>query len=83
LSDPEKLRVFNLISPVGFVGALTLVLALNVYAILRLNVNKEDETVMSTVRLKIKLLNIAVIAVSFLLLVTLVGYAFLENVTYR
>jgi len=68
---------------VGFVGGLTLVLALNVYAILRLNVNKEDGTVMSTVRLKIKLLNIAVIAVSFLLLVTLVGYAFLENVTYR
>ena len=83
MSDPEKLRVFNLISPVGFVGGLTLVLALNVYAILRLNVNKEDGTVMSTVRLKIKLLNIAVIAVSFLLLVTLVGYAFLENVTYR
>jgi hypothetical protein len=37
----------------------------------------------STVRIKLGLWNIAVAAVSSLLLVTLVGYAFLENFTYR
>ncbi|HZY57285.1 MAG TPA: hypothetical protein VFE09_05740 [Rubrobacteraceae bacterium] len=38
---------------------------------------------MSTVRLRIKFLNIAVAAISSLLLFMLVGYAFLENFTYR
>ena len=44
---------------------------------LRLNVDKEDDTIVSTVRLRIKLFNIAVIGVSSLLMVILVGYGFL------
>ena len=80
-SDSEKLRVFNLVSPVVFLGGLGLALALNAYATLRLNISKEDGTIVSTVRLRIKFLNIAVAAVSSLLLVMLVGYAFLENFT--
>ena len=44
---------------------------------LRLNVDKEDGTIVSTVRLRIKLFNIAVIGVSSLLMVILVGYGFL------
>ena len=62
-SDPERLRVFNLISPLVFLGGLVLALALNAYATLRLNVDKEDDTIVSTVRLSIKLFNIAVIGV--------------------
>jgi hypothetical protein len=37
----------------------------------------------STVRFEVKLANIAVAAVSVLLLVTLVGYFFAENFVYR
>jgi hypothetical protein len=37
----------------------------------------------STVRLKLRLSNIVVAAVSVLLLATLLGYIFLENFTYR
>jgi hypothetical protein len=37
----------------------------------------------STVRLKLRLSNIAVAAVSILLLATLMAYAFLENFTHR
>jgi hypothetical protein len=62
-SDPERLRVFNLISPLVFLGGLVLALALNAYATLRLNVDKEHDTIVSTVRLSIKLFNIAVIGV--------------------
>ena len=56
-------------------------LALNAYANVRLNVGKEDDTIASTLRLRIKFFNIAVAGVRFLLLVILVGYAFLENFT--
>jgi hypothetical protein len=66
-----------------FLGGLGLALALNTYAVLRLSVSKEDGAIVSTVRLRIKFLNIAMIATSSLLLVTLLGYAFLENFTHR
>jgi hypothetical protein len=83
LSDPERLRVFNLVSPVVFLGGLLLALILNAYAVLRLNVGREDGAIVSTVRLETKFWNIAVVAVSLLLLATLVGYIFVENLVYR
>jgi hypothetical protein len=48
-----------------------------------LNVRREEGTLVGTVRLKLSLSNIAVAAVSILLLATLLGYVFLENFTYR
>jgi hypothetical protein len=75
--------IFNVVSPFVFLGGLGLALALNIYAVTRLNVSREDGTIVSTVRIKLGLWNIAVATVSVLLLVTLVGYAFLENFTYR
>jgi hypothetical protein len=83
LSDPERLRVFNLVSPVVFLGGLLLALILNAYAVLRLNVGREDGAIVSTVRLETKFWNIAVVAVSLLLLATLVGYIFVENLVNR
>jgi hypothetical protein len=83
LSDPQRLRVFNLISPVVFLGGLGLALALNAYAVLRLDVGREDGAIVGTVRLEVRYWNIAVAAVSLLLLGTLVGYFFLENFVYR
>jgi hypothetical protein len=52
---------------------------LNVHAVLRFNLRREDGAIVSTVRVEMKLANIAVVAVSSLLL----GYFFLENFTYR
>jgi hypothetical protein len=83
LSVAGRRNVFNVVSPIVFLGGLSLALALNIYAVARLNVSWEDGTIVSTVRIKLGLWNIAVAAVSVLLLVTLVGYAFLENFTYR
>ena len=79
LSDPERLHVFNLISPVVFLGGLVVALALNACAVLRLNISKEDGALVSTVRLRITFLNITVAASSFLLLGMLMGYVFLET----
>jgi hypothetical protein len=83
LSVAQRRDVFNLITPFVFLGGLVLSLALNTYAVLRLNISREDGAVVSTVRLRMKFINITIAAMSSLLLVTLVGYAFLENFTYR
>lgn len=83
LSEPGRRYVFNLVSPVVFLGGLGLALALNTYSVLRLNVGREEDAIVSTVRLEVKLLNLAMIAVGSLLLVTLLGYVFLENFAYR
>lgn len=83
LSVAGRREIFNVVSPVVFLGGLGLALALNVYAVTRLNVSREDGAIVSTVRIKLGSWNIAVAAVSVLLLVTLVGYAFLENFAYR
>jgi hypothetical protein len=83
LSEPGRRHVFNLISPVVFLGGLSLTLALNAYAILRLNVGREDGAIVGTVRLEVRFWNIAVAALSLLLLVMLVGYFFVENFVYR
>jgi hypothetical protein len=83
LSDPQRLRIFNLVSPVVFLGGLSLALALNAYAVLQLNVGREDGAVVGTVRLEARFWNIAVMAVSLLLLVTLVGYFFAEKFVYH
>jgi len=83
LSVAGRRVVFDVVSPFVFLGGLSLALALNIYAVTRWNVSREDGTIVSTVRIKLGLWNIAVAAISALLLVTLVGYTFLENFTYR
>jgi hypothetical protein len=83
LSEPGRRYVFNLVSPVVFLGGLILALVLNAYAVLRLNVGSEDGAVVGTVRLEIRFWNIAVAVASLLLLATLLGYFFVENFVYR
>lgn len=79
LSVAQRRDVFNLVSPVIFLGGLGLALALNTYSFLSLNLGREDRVLVSTVRLEMKLANILVAAASAMLLLTLVGYVFLEN----
>ena len=83
LSDPVTRHAFNLISPIIFLGGLGLALVLNAYAVLRVRVAMEDGSIVGTVRLRPGFWNIAVAAVSLLLLVMLVGYFFAENFVYR
>ena len=83
LSVAGRRVVFNTVSPFVFLGGLCLAIALNIYAVARLSFSREDGTIVSTVRIKPGSWNIAVAVVSLLLLATLLGYAFLENFTYR
>jgi hypothetical protein len=83
LSVAGRRVVFNAVSPFVFLSGLCLALALNTYAVTRVNVRRDAGTLVSTVRIKLELWNIAVAAASILLLATLLGYVFLENITYR
>jgi hypothetical protein len=83
LSVAGRRVVFNAVSPFVFLGGLCLALVLNTYAVARVNVKREAGTLVSTVRIKLGLWNIAVAAASILLLATLLGYVFLENYSYR
>ena len=81
LSDPRRLSVFNVIAPVLFLGGLLLAMGLNVRAMVRLEVRKQHGDLIATMRFTPRLLNVAVIALSALLTVTLLIYTFLENFT--
>ncbi len=83
LSESGRRYVFNLISPVVFLGGLVLALALNGYSIVRFGVSREDGAIVGTARLEMKPANVVVAVVSLLLLGTLVGYVFAENFAYR
>src|SRR5215210_7912925 len=82
LSVPGRRVVCNVISPFVFLGGLCLALALNTYAVTRVNVRREEGTLVNTVRIKLGLWNIAVAGASILLLAVLLVYMFLENFTY-
>jgi hypothetical protein len=83
LSISERREISNLVSPVVFLGGLGLAMALNVYAVLRSGVTKEEDVVVCTVRIRMKFWNTAVVAASSMLLLTLLGYVFLENFVTR
>jgi hypothetical protein len=51
LSANGRRAVFNAISPFVFLGGLCLALALNTYAVARLNVSRKDGPIVSTVRI--------------------------------
>jgi hypothetical protein len=83
LSVAGRREVFNLVSPVAFLGELCLAEALNVYAVARFDISREDGTIVSTIRVTPGLWNIAVAVVSILLVATLTRYALLENLTHH
>ena len=79
LSNPQSLPLYNTISPAVFLGGPLLAAALNIEAIMRLTTHKDSDSIVCTINVKAKLLNIAIAATSSLLLVTLIGYLIVEN----
>lgn len=83
LSVSQRREVFDLVSPAVFLGGLGLAMALNAYAVLRPSFGRENGAILCTIRLEMKSFNVAVVVAGSLVLVTLVGYVFLENFTQR
>ena len=69
-------------SPIIVVGALLLTFALNALPILSINLRRDAPSVLS-VSLSLRFWNLAVIVVGSVLLLILLGYAFVENFQAR
>ena len=88
-ATPSLFRVFNILSPIVFLGGLMAAALTNLYAVVNLNtlVNLNTQwrrsTLVTTVAVRANLWNLSVVAVSGVLLTTFALYAFVENFTTR
>ncbi len=78
-SHPERFQIFNIISPIIFLGGSFSALILNVLAVTGLRFKKENSNLVTTLMIKGNFWNLAVVVVSFLILSILIGYAIGEN----
>ena len=80
--DPDRFGMFNLISPFVLLGSLFAALATNLYPVFRLSFRREEDAVVTTMVVRLGIWNLAVVAISGLLLVVLLGYAVVENLNH-
>ena len=66
-------------NPIILLGTLFIAFAINALSILSANLSTDSTTPVFNVSLCLRLSNLVVIGIAVLLLVTLLGYAFLEN----
>lgn len=79
LSEPNRYQVFNLVSPVVFLGGIAAALLLNFLAIAKWDLRWEQKRLVSTVTIEPRTLNVALILTVGLMLASLVAYASIEN----
>ena len=79
ISGPQRQQIFNLLSPVVFLGGIAAALLLNFLAIAQLDLRWEQKRLVSTVTIEPRTLNVALILTVGLMLSTFVAYAFVEN----
>jgi hypothetical protein len=79
LRDPGAFRAFNLLSPILFLGGSLAALVLNMSPIARLSVRRDVGELVGLVRYRGHRANVAVVAMSLLVLVVLLLYLLLEN----
>lgn len=79
LSEPHRHQVFNLVSPVVFLGGIAAALLLNFLAIAKWDLRWEQKRLVSTVTIEPRTLNVALILTVGLMLASLVAYASIEN----
>ena len=79
ISGPQRQQIFNLVSPVVFLGGIAAALLLNFLAIAQLDLRWEQKRLVSTVTIEPRTLNVVLILAVGLMLTMLVVYAFVEN----
>ncbi len=82
-ADPAHFRLFNLVSPLLFLGGIGLALLFNIYPVFRIEIRGDSIQHSIVSMVKERFWNLAVVALGSGLLVLLLGYAFLENFTPR
>ena len=78
-ANREAFRVFNLLSPIVFLGGSALAVALNIVPILRFNIRREGGEFVAAVRFKASLLNVLVAGLGLSVLAFLLAYILGEN----
>jgi hypothetical protein len=78
-SQREAWHIFNLVSPIVFFGGALLALVINARPILNVNIRKEQEGFVGTLRVRLSALNLGVIVISFMLISLLLSYTIAEN----
>ena len=79
LADPRQLPWYERASPFLFLGGPLAAAVLSLGAIVTLEVRRENDQVVTTVRLTPRVFNVAVAVMSLVLLAILAGYIVAEN----
>ena len=82
VAEPGGSELLSIASPVLLLGSLTAALGLNLFATLRVNVRRGDGVLVGTVAVQTRLWNLTVVALSGFLMATMLGYAFVENISH-
>ena len=79
LADPVKKDLFDLASPLIFLGGPPAAMALNIYAVLGVKLARIDGAIAGTVSVRTSAWNLAVVATSGALMMALFAYPVVEN----
>ena len=79
LSHPNWFRLFNIISPLVFVGGLFAGVLLNLYPQIEMQLRRDQGKLVATITAEASPINLAIVILACLLLLTLFGYVALEN----
>ena len=82
LATPDRLRLFNLISPFIFVGGLLVGVIVNLYPQMEMQIRRDHGRLVATITAEAKPINLAIVILGCLLLVTLFGYVAVENLAH-
>jgi hypothetical protein len=79
LATPDQLHLFNMISPIVFVGGLFVGVIVNLYPQIEMQLRRDQGRLVATITAEAKPINLAIVILGCLLLATLFGYVVLEN----
>jgi len=82
LATPERFHLFNMISPIVFVGGLLIGVIVNLYPQIEMQFRRDHGRLVATITAEAKPINLAVVILGCLLLATLFGYVALENLVH-
>ena len=81
-ATPERLHLFNIISPVVFVGGLLVGVIVNLYPQIEMQLRRDQGRLVATITAEAKPINLAIVVLGCLLLATLFGYVAVENLAH-
>lgn len=82
LSSPARYPLYEALSPVIFVGGTLAAVVLNAWMVLRVAVRREDDMLVGTLTVTPKVANLSIVVLAGLVLLILVTYLVVENLSH-